>query len=447
MNNKLYFYFAMIFFGVVSLIIADSTDVADSSGDSIPVNQPAGNIHSTVYIMKLDSEIGAVAADRVIDAIDLVEKKKADLLLITLDTPGGFNESMWDITKAIMNSTVPVAVYIYPEGARAASAGMYITYSAQIAAMAPSTNIGAAHVVSGGGQQMDSIMTEKVMNDAVAQLQGMAEKHGRNAEWAEKAARESVSITATEALKLNVVNFISPNIDSLLKQVNGFEVNMVFGKKIVHTENPEKIPIEKSFIQSLLEIISSPTIAFLLFSLGGLGLVIELYNPGAILPGVVGGICLILAFYSFRTLPINYAGLLLIIFAVILFILEVKVVSYGLLTIGGIIAFIIGGMMLVDTNDPSLKVSKAVIFAVAVAVAGFVVFAVYYAAKAKLSKPTTGVEGLIGQVGTVRRKIDKKGMVHVAGEYWEAVSDEVIEEGEEIKVEAVEGMRLRVRKV
>jgi len=446
MKNNLYIYLFLILLGAVSLVIADSTDVADSVTDSASLESGAEDIPSTVYTMNLDGAIGTVAADRIIDAIDLVEKKHADLLLIKLDTPGGFNESMWDITKAIMNSTVPVAIYIYPEGARAASAGMYITYSAQIAAMAPSTNIGAAHVVSGAGE-MDSVMTEKVMNDAVAQLQGMAEKHGRNAEWAEKAARESVSITASEAIKLNVVDFIASSVDDLLKQIDGHEVNMVFGKKIVHTANPEKIPIERSFIQSLLEIITSPTIAFILFSLGGLGLVIELYNPGAILPGVVGGICLILAFYSFRTLPINYAGLLLIIFAVILFILEVKVVSYGLLSIGGIISFIIGGLMLVDTNDPSLKISKTVIFSVAVVVAAFVIFAVYFAAKARMSRPTTGAEGLVGVTGTVRRKIDGSGMVFVAGEYWEARANEVIDEGEEIEVEAVEGMRLRVRKV
>jgi len=446
MKNNLYIYLFLILLGAVSLVIADSTDVADSVTDSASLESGAEDIPSTVYTMNLDGAIGTVAADRIIDAIDLVEKKHADLLLIKLDTPGGFNESMWDITKAIMNSTVPVAIYIYPEGARAASAAMYITYSAQIAAMAPSTNIGAAHVVSGAGE-MDSVMTEKVMNDAVAQLQGMAEKHGRNAEWAEKAARESVSITASEAIKLNVVDFIASSVDDLLKQIDGHEVNMVFGKKIVHTANPEKIPIERSFIQSLLEIITSPTIAFILFSLGGLGLVIELYNPGAILPGVVGGICLILAFYSFRTLPINYAGLLLIIFAVILFILEVKVVSYGLLSIGGIISFIIGGLMLVDTNDPSLKISKTVIFSVAVVVAAFVIFAVYFAAKARMSRPTTGAEGLVGVTGTVRRKIDGSGMVFVAGEYWEARANEVIDEGEEIEVEAVEGMRLRVRKV
>jgi len=311
---------------------------------------------SVVYHLVIDGAIGTVTADRVINAVKTVEAEYADLLLITMDTPGGFNDSFWDITKAIMNCSVPVAVYIYPVGAKAASAGVYITYSAHIAAMAPSTNIGAAHVVSGTGQAIDSTLLEKIMNDAVASLQAMAERNGRNSEWAEDAARQSVSITGKEALEKNVVDFLATDIDDLLKQIDGIEVNTVLGKMVVSTKNPTTIPIKETLIQTILEIITSPNVAFILFSLGGLGLVLELYNPGSILPGVVGGICIILAFYSFRTLPINYAGVLLIIFAIILFILEVKIASHGLLAIGGVVSIIIGGMMLIDTVDPSLQV-------------------------------------------------------------------------------------------
>lgn len=406
---------------------------------------------SVVYHMVIDGPIGTVTADRVIDAVELVEAEKADLLLITMDTPGGFNDSFWDITKAIMNSTVPVVVYVHPVGAKAASAGVYIAYSAHIAAMAPSTNIGAAHVVSGSGQPIDSVLMEKIMNDAVASLKAMADRNGRNAEWAEDAARKSVSITDKEALELNVVDFLAEDIDDLLEQIDGFEVTTVLGKKIVNTKNPTTIPIKKTFIQSFLDIITSPNIAFILFSLGGLGLVLELYNPGSILPGVVGGICIILAFYSFRTLPINYAGLLLIIFAIILFILEVKIASHGLLAIGGVVSVIIGGMMLIDTVDPSLQVSKTVIFTVALLLAGFIGLAGTLAFRARVSKPTTGVEGLVGEIGTVKTKIDgtasagSTGYVYVSGELWTATADAPIDEGTEVIVLEVDSMKIKVK--
>lgn len=412
----------------------DSTMIAETQPES-----------SLVYILEIDGAIGTVTADRVIEAVDLVEEERADLLLITMDTPGGFNESMWSITKAIMNSSVPVVVYISPSGAKAASAGVYITYAAHIAAMAPGTNIGAAHVVSMGGE-MDSVMTEKVMNDAVASLKAMAERHGRNAEWAEQAARQSVSITSKEALELHVIDLVADDVDDLLKKINGFEVNTVFGKETVHTSNPVIIHIKKTFIQSLLDIISSPNIVFILFSLGGMGLVLELYNPGAILPGVVGGICIILALYGMRTLPINYAGVLLILFSIILFILEIKIVSHGLLTIGGVVSIIIGGLMLVDTADPELKVSRSIVYAVAFVVGAFVILAFTLAYKARVAKPTTGVEGLVGLTGVVKTRIDKTGYVYLEGELWEASADEAIEEGEEVVVEKVDNLKMKVRK-
>lgn len=400
---------------------------------------------SLVYILNINGAIGTVTADRVIEAVELVEDEIADLLLITMDTPGGFNESMWSVTKAMMNSSVPVAVYISPSGAKAASAGVYITYAAHIAAMAPGTNIGAAHVVSMGGE-MDSVMMEKVMNDAVASLKAMAERHGRNAEWAEEAARKSVSITSKEALELHVIDLIADDVDDLLEKIDGLEVNTILGKKIVHTANPEKIPIKKSFIQSLLDIVSSPNIVFILFSLGSMGLVLELYNPGAILPGVVGGICIILALYGMRTLPINYAGVLLILFSIILFILEIKIVSHGLLTIGGVISIIIGGLMLVDTADPELKVSRSIIYTVAIVIGAFVILAFTLAYKARVARPTTGAEGLIGVTGVVKTKIDKTGYVYLAGELWEAFADEIIEEGAEVIAVEVNNLKMKVKR-
>ncbi|UCD18015.1 MAG: nodulation protein NfeD [Candidatus Zixiibacteriota bacterium] len=421
--------------------LGNDTSEAAETEEVFPAERP-----SEIYVMTIDGAIGTVTADRVIDAVAQAEQERADVLLILMDTPGGFNDSFWAITKALMNSSVPSVVYVYPVGARATSAGVYIAYSAHIVAMAPSTHIGAAHVVSGSGQPMDSVLTEKIMNDAVAALRGMAERHGRNAEYAEKMARESISLTCSEALENNVINLIAEDIDELLEEIDGLEVNTALGRRKVRTKNPVQTPIEKTFIQSLLEIISSPNVAFILFSLGGLGLVLELYNPGAILPGVVGGICLILAFYSFRTLPINYAGLLLIIFAIILFILEVKVVSHGLLTIGGVVSIIIGGMMLIDTADPDLRVSRSVVIIVAVFLGALVLLAFTLAFKARITKPTTGREGLIGETGMVKERIDTSGYVLVAGELWEAYADEPIEVGEQVMVTEVDNMRIRVKR-
>jgi len=426
-----------------AMAVGEDSTAVDSTDTLEAVAAAESNL---VYILDIDGPIGTVATDRVIEAVDLAEDEMASLLLVTMDTPGGFNDAMWPITKAIMNSSVPVAVFVSPSGAKAASAGVYITYAAHIAAMAPGTNIGAAHVVAAGGGEIDSVMMEKIMNDAVASLKAMADRNGRNAEWAEKAARESVSITNKEALELNVINLIADDVDDLLEKLDGYEVNTVLGKTIVRTSNPEKIPLEKTFIQAFLDIISSPNIVFILFSLGGMGIVLELYNPGSILPGVVGGICLILAFYGVRTLPINYAGVLLILFSIILFLLEIKIVSHGLLTIGGVVSIIIGGMMLIDTADPELKVSRSIIYSVAVVVGAFAVLAFTLAYKARVSKPTTGTEGLVGLTGAVKSKIDKTGYVYLAGELWEASADEVIEEGEEIVVVAVDNLKMKVKK-
>jgi membrane-bound serine protease (ClpP class) len=422
--------------------LADTTDV-----DSEYVSEEETVEPSLVLILIIDGAIGTVTADMVIDAIDQAEEEIAELLVIQMDTPGGFTGSMWPITKAIMNSTVPVAVYVAPPGAKAASAGVYITYAAHIAAMAPSTNIGAAHAVGPGGEQIDSVMSEKIMNDAVASLRAMADRNGRNGDWAEEAARKSVSITNTEALEKNVINLIAEDINDLLKKLDGYEVNTVLGKKVIELKNPVTRTIKKTFIQSILDIISSPDIVFILFSLGGLGIVLELYNPGAILPGVVGGICLILAFYGMRTLPINYAGVLLILFAIILFLLEIKIVSHGLLTIGGVISIIIGGMMLIDTADPELKISKTVIYSVAIVLGAFVLLAFTLAYKARVSKPTTGKEGLVGEKAVVKTKIDGTGYVYLAGELWEAGADEVIEEGEEVVVVEVGSLKMKVKRI
>lgn len=425
-------------------IFADQNDSADSV-EGVAATEEF-DAPSLVYLLEIEGAIGTVAADRVVEAIDVCESEAADVLVIRIDTPGGFNDALWPITRAIMNSRVPVVVYVAPVGARAASAGVYMVYSAHIAAMAPSTHLGAAHVVSGSGQPIDSVLTEKIMNDAVASLKAMAERHGRNFEYAERMARESISLTSTEAQEYNVIDLVAETYDDLLEMIDGREVKMAVGTKKINTKNPRTVPLKLSFIQSLLEIISSPNVAFILFSIGGLGIVLELYNPGAILPGVVGGICLILAFYSFRTLPINYAGLFLIIFAIILFLLEVKVISHGLLTIGGVVSLIIGGMMLIDTTDPDMRISTTIVVSVALALGAFIALAFVLAYKARVAKPTTGKEGLLGEIGVVKERIAPSGYVLVAGELWQATSDEPLEKDVEVVVTEVDNLRIKVRR-
>jgi len=400
---------------------------------------------TNVKLLELDGAIGPIAVQIIEKGIKQAEKDQSEALIILLNTPGGLTESTWKITKAIMNSYVPVVVYIYPQGARAGSAGVFITFSAHIAAMAPATNIGSASVVAMGGE-MDSVMYKKVTNDAVANLQAIAHKRGRNKDWVERAIREAISISDYEAVDSNVVDLVAENIDDLLEKIDGREIETAGGMKTLQTKGARKDILIKTFSEKILEIISNPNIAFLLFSLGGLGLVLELYNPGAILPGVVGGICIILAFFSFQTLPINYAGLLLILFSIILFLLEIKVPSYGVLSIGGVVSLALGGVMLIDSPDPYLKVSWYVIAAVIIVFAGFFGIAVRYVIKSHRKQVTTGSEGLIGQIGRVTRDLDPQGMVLVSGELWKAFADETVEKDARVKVLKADNMSLKVEK-
>ncbi len=395
-----------------------------------------------VYTMMIDGAIGTVTDDRIGAAIETAEDNGAELLVIFLDTPGGFSKPTWSICKRILNARVPVCIYIAPSGARAGSAGVYMTYSAHFAAMAHSTNIGAAHPVSGTGEKVDSLMNQKVTNDAVAQVRAAAQKRGRNAEWAEKAVRESVSITDREALELNVVDIRAENLEDLLNQLDGREAELPFGKKIVATKEARTKEIKISFIQKFLQIITQPDIALILFSIGGLGIVLELYNPGSIFPGVVGAISLILAFYSFQTLPINYAGLALIILAMILFIAEIKIISHGLLTIGGLISFFLGGMMLVDTVDPTLQISKSVLITLVICVGVAVMLAAWLVWKAARNRPFIGQEGMVGKIAEVR----PNGFVYVDGALWKAASDEEFEIGSKVKIVSVENLTLKVKR-
>ncbi len=416
---------------VIAAVTPDTTQPKPSTG--VPI----------VYTITIDGAIGAVTDDRLADAMVKAEKAGAELLVVILDTPGGFTKPTWSICKRFLNSVTPICVYIAPSGARAGSAGVYMTYAAHIAAMAPSTNIGAAHPVSGEGQKIDSIMNEKITNDAVAQIKAAAGKRGRNAAWAERAVRQSVSITDKEALDSNVVNIRADNLDDLLKQLDGREVELPDGKKILHLAKAEVIGIKLSFVQKFLEMITQPDVAFILFSLGGLGIVLELYNPGAILPGVVGGICLILAFYSFQTLPINWAGVALIILAIILFIAEIKVISHGLLTIGGIVSLFLGGLMLIDTVDPTLRVSTSVLISMALAVGIVAFLVVLLVAKAARHRPFTGQQAMIGLMGEVRAD----GFARIDGALWKLEADEPLSEGMKIEVIGINNLTLKVKRI
>ena len=412
----------------------------DTAADSGIVGRPGKPL---VYLLVVDGAIGAVVSDRVNEAVVLAEENEAELLVIKLDTPGGFTQSTWTICKAILNSRVPVCVYIAPRGARAGSAGVYITYAAHVAAMAPSTNIGAAHPVGGAGEQVDSVLNEKITNDAVAQIKAAAKERGRNIEWAERAVRESVSIDDREAVELNVVDLRANDLDELLSLLHGRVVQMPYAQDTLYLTDPKVEEIETSFVYRLLAIITDPNVALILFSLGSLGLVIELYNPGAILPGVVGAICLILALYAFQTLNINYAGLALIILAVIMFILEVKVTSYGILTLGGLIAFFIGGLMLYDTVDPELRVSMSVLITIAVCVAAVTVVVGYLVYKAQRRRAFTGESGLIGRIATMRNHE----MVFIEGALWKATANEELKAGDKVTVVGVQGLTLLVKKL
>ena len=398
-----------------------------------------------VLVIRVEGVIAPSSADYIISAIKRADRERAQALVIELDTPGGLDLSMRSIIKEMLSAERPTVVYVSPSGARAASAGAFITLAAHVAAMAPGTNIGAAHPVNMGGQ-MDKEMNKKVTNDAAAYIRTIAERRGRNIQWAEDAVRKSVSATEKEALKLKVIDLVSEKLDDLLVAIDGLAVTTASGKVALRTKGAEVKRIEMGLGDKILKVISDPTIAYLLMMLGLAGLYFELSTPGAILPGILGGICLILAFYAFQTLPINYAGLLLILLAIVLFIAEVKVASHGLLAAGGITAMILGSLMLIKSSEPFMRISLAAILATTGATAAFFIFMVTMALKTQRQKTTTGVEGLIGQVGTARTPLRPEGRIFVGGELWSARCEEGAETGDKVRVQAVKGLMLMVGK-
>ena len=400
---------------------------------------------SKVDVIRLTGPIGPVSVQHVSAAIERAEDDRAECLVIMLDTPGGLLESTQLIIKDMLASNVPVVVYVAPSGAGAGSAGVFITMSAHVAAMAPGTSIGAASPVGIGGAVADSTMQEKIENFSVSYIRSIAEKHGRNADWAEQAVRKSVALTDREAVEQNVVDLNVATLDSLLVQIDGTVVEVREGSRVLRTKDAEVQIKEMNWHHRVLSVLSNPNIAYLLMMLGFYGLIYEFINPGAIFPGVVGGMCIVIGLFALQTLPINYAGLLLLLLGLGLFVTELFVASGGLLTLGGAISFTIGSMMLIDSPDPYLRISLYAIIPAVIATAAFTLFAVGYALKAQKRRTTTGDQGMIGETGHARTAVDaSSGKVFVHGEYWFATSATPIESGAPVRVVGVNGLRLQV---
>ena len=397
-------------------------------------------------VITVSAAITPPIAEYILQSIEEASKARADGLVIRFDTPGGLDLSMRDIAKGILNATVPVIVYVSPAGARAASAGVIITVSAHIAAMAPGTNIGAAHPVAIGigGGGMDKTMMAKVENDAVAYVIGIANKRNRNEEWVEKAVRESKSIPAEEALRFKVIDFIADDLNHLLKQADGKKIVLPTGERVLKTTGAVLHEKKMGTRLEILAALSDPNIAYILFLLGLAGLYFEFANPGVVLPGIIGGISLILAFFAMQTLPVNYAGVLLILFAVALFIAEIKVVSHGVLTIGGIVSMIMGSLLLFDSPDPALRVSLKVMIPALIVISLFFAGVVSLVLKAQMRKRQSGREGMIGAEGEAVTDVHEMGKVFVHGEYWNAWSDRAVEKGKRVRVVAVTALKLKI---
>ena len=404
---------------------------------------PAWAAPAPVATVVVDGVISPVTLRLVESAIARAKADGAQALVIQLDTPGGLERSMRAICQRLLSAEIPVVVWVGPTGARAASAGVFITMAANVAAMAPATNIGAAHPVAvGGGVDKESM--RKVENDAAAFIRTIAVERGRNADWGEKAVRQSVSVTEREAVRLKVVDFIADSIPDLLTKLDGRTVKTSRGSVTLATREAVAKPIEIGFRDRVLAVITDPNVAYVLMMLGTLGLIFELSTPGAILPGVIGGISLILAFFAFQSLPINFAGLLLILFAIVLFIAEVKVTSHGVLAIGGIVSMALGSLMLYDAPEVGFRVSWRVLVPTVALTAGFFLFALTLGVRAFRRRPLLGVSGLVGQTGVARGALEPEGQVSVHGEIWRAVADRPLADGAPVTVVDVQGLTLRV---
>ncbi len=423
---------AVIFFAVA---VMGLSVLAQSQGASSP----------HVDLIVIDGSINPAVDDFIRESIARAKSNGARALVIQLDTPGGLLSSTRTIVKEILGAPVPVIVYVAPSGAGAGSAGVFITMSAHIAAMAPGTNIGAAHPVASGGQEVKGVMGEKIENFTASFSETIARQRGRNAEWAIQAVRKSVSITEKEALKLNVIDIVAKDMNDLLKQADGRKVDLDGRQETLALKDAEVIRHEMNLKQRVINTIADPNIAYLLLMAGILGLYMEFSHPGVIFPGVAGAVCLILALISLQVLPFNYAGLFLIFLGVTLLIGEAFVPSFGVLGIGGVISLALGSFLLFDTQNSDLGVDRSIVFTAVATLASFVFAISYLVYRSQKSKPTLGLEGLLGQIGEVKARLNPAGKVFVHGEYWNAEADAEVDVGEKVEVIGYQGMSLKVR--
>lgn len=404
-----------------------------------------------VNVVRLDGVIGPAMARYILRALDRTVGENAQALVIEIDTPGGLLKSMDDIAKALLRAPVPTVAYVYPNGARAASAGVFVTYAASIAAMAPTTHLGAAHPVSigagTGAGGVDKTAMTKLTNDAAAEIRGFAARNRRNSVWAEQAVRQSVSITDEQALRLHVIDVVANSPRDLLAKIDGRKVRTGAGLRRLNTRNARIADIPMDFTEQFLLLLSDPNVGFVLMTLGMYGLIFELSNPGAVFPGVIGGLALVLALASFAAIEVNVAGLVLIAFAIVLFIADIKVPSHGVLTAGGLVSFVVGSLLLTQDQAPFLRISLTLILTVAVLTAAFFIFAVGAGIRAQGRKVRTGQEAMVGAIGVARSTLAPTGSVFLQGELWNANAlDDPIATGEHVRVVGVSGLRLDVRK-
>jgi membrane-bound serine protease (ClpP class) len=400
-----------------------------------------------VNLVSVQDTINPGVKDFIERSIQSSAKDGAECLILLLDTPGGLMTSMRSIVQNILNAPLPVVVYVYPEGAQAASAGVLITIAADIAAMAPGTNIGAAHPVTSSGGDIPKTLNEKVVNDMVASGRSIASERGRNSDWVEKAIRESVSITAEDAFRLNVIDFVARDLDDLFTKIDGWQVERSGLSRTLHVKGAEQRTITPGWRDAVLRAISNPNIAYLLLMIGLAGLYFELSNPGAVLPGVIGGMSLVAAAYAFHALPVNYAGFLFILLAIIFFILEIKIASYGMLSFAGVLCLVLGSLMLFRVPGGNNGLALSVFLPTVITISAFFVTAATLAFRAQMRKPSTGGEGLVGAIGEVSKELAPEGKVFVEGELWNAFADERLAVGSKVQVVELHNLKLKVRRI
>lgn len=409
---------------------------------------PAGAAGAPVVLLEVDGVINPATADYIRDGITTGAGREAAAVVIELDTPGGLLESAKAIVKELLGAPLPVVVYVAPRGAGATSAGVFVTMAAAVAAMAPGTTIGAAHPVGGQGENMSGDMRAKAENFVASLGRSIAEQRGRNGEWAEKAVRDSVSITEREAVKLRVVDFVADDLADLLAKADGRTVDVQGRKVVLRTAGAPVERLEMRLRQRLLDMIGHPNVAYLLLMAGLLGLYVEFTNPGVIFPGVAGAICLLLALAALQVLPINYTGLALIGLGIAMLVAEAFLPTFGVVGVGGIVAFVLGSLLLFDTPDSTVQVDRGLVFGAAATLGGYALVIGWLVMRTQGRRSSVGAEGMIGEIGEVRRVLvpGRKVKVFVHGEYWDAESQDPLAEGDAVEVTAVRGLQLEVRR-